>query len=171
MTQVDFVNRIRPIKLLLLDVDGVLTDARIFLDSSGEWRRFFSIRDGYGIKLMMEAGYQVGIITGSKAKDIEARAKSLGLQYFVEGTLDKKPAFEKILAQSGFRPDEVSYMGDDEFDRPVLQSVGFAATVPEAIESVLEDVHYVTKRPGGNGAVREVCDLIRKHGAYSKGSQ
>ena len=166
---VQLVNRLRRIKLLLLDVDGVLTDCRTFLDSSGEWRRFFSIRDGYGIKRLMDEGYEVGIITGTKAQDIQERAKVLKLQYFIEGTLDKKPAFEKILAQAGLRSDEVAYMGDDEFDLPVLKAAGFAATVPEATEGVIESAHFVSTRPGGNGAVRELCELILKFGAHSRG--
>jgi 3-deoxy-D-manno-octulosonate 8-phosphate phosphatase (KDO 8-P phosphatase) len=166
----ELIERIRPVKLLLLDVDGVLTDCRVFLDANGDWKRFFSIRDGYGIKRIMDAGYEVGVITGSKAKDIEARVKALGLQHFFEGTLDKKPAFEKILGQTGLQPHEVAYMGDDDFDVPVLSLAGFAATVPEAMDSVLEKVHYFTRRPGGNGAVREFCELILNFGAYSRGS-
>lgn len=161
------VDRLRPIKLLLLDVDGVLTDCRVFLDANGDWKRFFSIRDGYGIKKIMDAGYKVGIITGSKARDIQERAKALGVHYFVEGTLDKQPAFERILIESGFKASEVAYMGDDDFDVPVLRLCGFASTVPEAMEQVFENVHYVAVRPGGNGAVREVCELIFKYGALS----
>lgn len=157
------------IRCLLLDVDGVLTDCRVFLDSNGEWKRMFSIRDGYGVVLMKDAGYKVGVITGSKAKDIQERVRVLGLHFFSEGSLDKKPAFENILRESGLRPDEIAYMGDDDFDIPVLREVGFAATVPDAMDNVLENVHYVSVRPGGNGAVREVCELILKYGAFSKG--
>jgi 3-deoxy-D-manno-octulosonate 8-phosphate phosphatase (KDO 8-P phosphatase) len=163
------IEKLRPIKLLLLDVDGVLTDCRIYMDSVGDWRRSFSIRDGYGITRLMEAGYQVGIITGSKAKDIQERAKHLRLNYFVEGTLDKKPAYDEILRKANLKPSEVAYMGDDDFDLPVLNATGFAATVPEAMDEVLERAHYVTKRPGGNGAVREVCELILRYGAHTKG--
>lgn len=152
--------------MLVLDVDGVLTDCRIFLDADGQWKRFFSIRDGYGIARLIAAGYKTAFITGSTSKDIEARAKVLGIHYFYQGSLDKIPAFEKILQDTGFSADEVAYMGDDLFDIPVLERVGFSATVPEAMESVLQMVHYTTRRPGGNGAVREVCDLIFQFGAY-----
>jgi 3-deoxy-D-manno-octulosonate 8-phosphate phosphatase (KDO 8-P phosphatase) len=152
--------------MLLLDVDGILTDCSIFLDSSGEWRRMFSIRDGYGIKMLLDMGYKVGIITASKAKDIGERARELSLTYFFDGSLDKVPAFESAIKDSGFKPHEVAYMGDDLFDLPLLKQVGFAATVQDAMDEVLEAVHYVTKRPAGNGAVREVCDLIRKNGAF-----
>lgn len=152
-----------------MDVDGVLTDCRVFMDSDGQWKRMFSIRDGYGIVRLMEAGYKTAIITGSKSKDIEARAKGLGINYFFEGSLDKVPAFEKVLQDSGLSADEVAYMGDDLFDMPLLQRVGFAATVSDAMEDVLKIANYVARRPAGNGAVREVCDLILKSGAFREG--
>jgi 3-deoxy-D-manno-octulosonate 8-phosphate phosphatase (KDO 8-P phosphatase) len=158
---------IKPIKLLALDVDGVLTDCRVFLDESGEWRRFFSIRDGYGLKRLMDFGYQTALITASKAKDISERARALGVNYLFDGNLDKVPAFEELMKKTGFSEKEIAYMGDDLFDIPLLKRVGFAATVPDAMEDVKESVHYVAKRPGGNGAVREICDLIVKDGAYS----
>jgi len=159
--------QLKKIKMIILDVDGVLTDCRVFLDSDGQWKRFFSIRDGYGIARLIESGYKTAVITGSKSKDIEARVKGLGIHYFFEGSIEKLPAFEKILKETGLSPDEVAYMGDDLFDIPLLERVGFAATVPDAMEEVLEIVDYVTRRPGGNGAVREVCDLIFKYGAFN----
>ena len=129
----------------------------------------FSIRDGYGIVLMKESGYRLGVMTGSKSKDIQERVRVLGIHYFHEGSTNKIPAFENILKESGLRPDQIAYMGDDDFDIPVLREVGFAATVPDAMDKVLENVHYVSVRPGGNGAVREICELILKYGAFSKG--
>lgn len=162
------VSKLKKIKLLIMDVDGVLTDCRIFMDASGEWRRLFSIRDGYGLKILMEAGYKTAIITGSKAKDIQDRARTLKIDYFFEGTLEKLPAFEDILKQSGLKADEVAFIGDDVFDIPVLKKVGFAATVPDAMEQVKEIVHYTTVRPAGNGAVREICEALLKHGAFAE---
>lgn len=129
----------------------------------------FSIRDGYGIVQLKESGYKLGVITGSKAKDIQERVRVLGMDYFSEGSTNKTPGFERILNESGLRPEEIAYMGDDDFDIPILREVGFAATVPDAMDNVLENVHYVSVRPGGNGAVREVCELILKYGAFSKG--
>lgn len=161
------IDRLRSIKMLVLDVDGVLTDCRIWMDSNGEWRRFFSIRDGVGIKLLQERGYRIAIITGSKAEDIRTRAKNLGIDFFYEGALDKEPAFEKLKTDSGLEPAQMAYVGDDVFDLPLLKRVGFAATVPEAVDEVKETVHYVTRRPGGNGAVREVCDFISQYGAFA----
>jgi 3-deoxy-D-manno-octulosonate 8-phosphate phosphatase (KDO 8-P phosphatase) len=163
------VSRLKSVKMLILDVDGVMTDCRVFLDSVGEWRRHYSIRDGYGIKRLMDAGYKTAIITGSKAKDIEERAKVLGIHHFYQGNLDKYPAFQKLLAETGLKPEECAFVGDDLFDIPILEKVSFAATVPEAMEEVIEISDYVTKRPGGNGAVREVCEIILKYGALSKG--
>lgn len=159
--------KLHNIKMLVLDVDGVLTDCRIWMDTNGEWKRFFSIRDGVGIKRLIESGYKLAVITGSKAEDIRQRVKNLGIQFFFEGAADKVPSFIELQKQSGLRPEEMACVGDDIFDIPLIQAVAFGVTVPEAVEDVIEVADYVTKRPGGNGAVREVCDLIFKHGAFS----
>ncbi|MDG0816765.1 KdsC family phosphatase [Bdellovibrio svalbardensis] len=154
------------IKMLVLDVDGVLTDTRLWYDGK-EWRRFFSIRDGVGIKRLIDAGYILAVITGTKAEDIRVRVKNLGIQFFYEGALDKEPSFLQLQKESGISPSEMAYIGDDIFDIPMIQEVAFGATVPEAVDEVLEIADYVTRRPGGCGAVREVCDYIYKHGAFS----
>lgn len=168
MTQMAFeLTNLRNIKMLVLDVDGVLTDCRLWMDSNGEWKRFFSIRDGVGIKRLIESGYKLAVITGSKTEDIRQRVKNLGIQYFYEGAADKVPSFIDLQKQTGLKPEEMACVGDDIFDIPLIQAVAFGATVPEAVEEVIEEADYVTKRPGGNGAVREVCDLIYKHGAFS----
>ncbi len=161
------ISRLKKIKMLALDVDGVLTDCRVFMDGSGEWRRFFSIRDGYGIVRLQELGYKVAIITASKAKDIKERAQVLKVDYFHDGNFDKLSEFQQLMKKSGFKAHEIAYMGDDLFDIPVLKEVGFAATVPEAMNEVFSAVQYTTKCPGGNGAVREVCEMIIKYGALS----
>lgn len=158
--------KLKNIKMLVLDVDGVLTDTKLWYDGR-EWRRFFSIRDGVGIKRIMEAGYKTAVITGSKAEDIQARVKSLGINYFYEGALDKEPSFLRLQQESGIRPEEMAYIGDDIFDIPMIKAVAFGATVPEAVDEVLEVAHYVTRRPGGCGAVREICDFIYKYGAFA----
>jgi 3-deoxy-D-manno-octulosonate 8-phosphate phosphatase (KDO 8-P phosphatase) len=163
------ISRLKKIKLLALDVDGVLTDCRVFLDSSGEWRRFFCIRDGYGIVQLKKHGYKVAIITASKASDIKARAQDLKIDYLHDGNIDKLSELKKLIDASGMKAEEIAYMGDDLFDIPVLKNVGFAATVPEAVDDVFHAVHYTTKRSGGHGAVREVCDLILKYGALASG--
>lgn len=161
-------DRLKRIRMLVLDVDGVLTDCRVFMEKDGEWRRFFSIRDGYGIQLLHAAGIKTAVITGSKARDIQERVRHLSIDFFYEGHLDKLPMLQELSETSGISFDEMAYVGDDDFDVPLLERVGFAATVPDAMESALDVVHYVTERPGGNGAVREVCELLINHSATAK---
>lgn len=165
------IAKLRTVKMLVLDVDGVLTDTRIFLDTNGEWKRFFSIRDGVGIKESLERGYKIAVITGSKATDIRERIKALKIPYFYEGYLDKVPAFEQLCKDSQIKPSEMAYVGDDIYDIPLIRQVSFSATVPEAVEEVKQLVHYVTKAPGGLGAVREICDYLIRYGYYSKDSE
>ncbi|MGZ3772427.1 MAG: KdsC family phosphatase [Pseudobdellovibrionaceae bacterium] len=160
------ISKLKNIKMLVLDVDGVLTDTRMWFDGT-EWRRFFSVRDGVGIKRLIESGYKIAVITGSKTEDIRSRVKSLGIQYFYEGALDKEPSFLQLQKDSGVKPDEMAYVGDDIFDIPLIQAVAFSATVPEAVDEVMEVADYITRRPGGCGAVREICDYIYKYGAFS----
>lgn len=162
------VQKLGTVKMLVLDVDGVLTDCRLWMDSDGEWKRIYSVRDGVGIKALSAAGYKLAIITGAQAKDVRARAKMLGFNFFYEGAADKWPSFEKLQADSGLKPSEMAYVGDDVFDIPLIKAVAFGATVPEAVDEVIEAAQYVTKRPGGNGAVREVCNFILKYGFFSK---
>lgn len=157
--------------MLVLDVDGILTDCRVFMAGHGEWRRFFSIRDGYGLMRLREAGFKTAIITGSSADDIRERAKNLKIDYFYEGHLEKLSCLKEIEAKSGIPASQMAYMGDDLFDIPVLQEVGFAATVPDALDPVLDKVHYVTKRPAGNGAVREVCEILLQFSQPNKDVQ
>ncbi|OFZ30381.1 MAG: hypothetical protein A2622_08195 [Bdellovibrionales bacterium RIFCSPHIGHO2_01_FULL_40_29] len=154
--------------MLVLDVDGVLTDCRLWMDSNGEWKRIYSVRDGVGIKAIAAAGYKLAIITGAQASDVRARAKMLGFDFFYEGAMDKWPSFEQLQKDSGIAPSEMAYVGDDIFDIPLIEAVGFGATVPEAVDEVVDVAHYVTKRPGGNGAVREICNFILKYGYFSK---
>lgn len=154
--------------MLVLDVDGVLTDCRLWMDSNGEWKRIYSVRDGVGIKELSAAGYKLAIITGAQATDVRARAKMLGFDYFYEGAMDKWPSFEKLQKESGLKSEEMAYVGDDIYDIPLINAVGFGATVPEAVDEVLDVADYVTKRPGGNGAVREICNFILKYGYHSK---
>lgn len=159
----DFLSKI---KMLILDVDGVLTDGKIYYNGSAGWVRSFHIRDGAGIKLLQSKGYEIGIITGSKSEDIRERAKVLGIQHFFEGRIDKVPALQEIVKSTGLKFSEIAYMGDDFFDVPVMEQVGFSATVPEAVDEAIDKAKYITKRSGGEGAVREVCELILKYGAF-----
>ncbi len=152
--------RLKNIKLLALDCDGILTDTRIFYRGDGRWARSFSIRDGLGLQRIQEEGLLTALITSSQSEDIRERAKVLKFNYFYEGKGDKHTSWQDLLTKTKLLPSEVAYMGDDEMDIPFLEQAGFSATVSDAMESVLEKVHYITKRPAGLGAVREVCELI-----------
>ena len=158
----DIQARLKKIKLLILDVDGVMTDGRIFwLDGHG-WTRHFHIKDGYGLKVLMKCGIDVAIISGGDSKDVRTRMEFLKIKHVFLGDEDKIKAFDKIVASTGLQPEQMAFMGDDLFDIPVIERVGFSATVPHAVDPVKARVHYITETPGGWGAVREVADAIRK---------
>lgn len=150
------------IKLLLLDVDGVLTDGRITYDNDGGEIKSFDVKDGHGLKLLQRAGIEVGIITGRESKVVARRASELSIELVYQGVKDKLLPFNEILEKRGLSPEEVAYVGDDVVDLPVMRRVGFAATVADAIEDVKPFAALVTKRDGGRGAVREVCDFLLK---------
>jgi 3-deoxy-D-manno-octulosonate 8-phosphate phosphatase (KDO 8-P phosphatase) len=157
----DIQARLKQIKMLILDIDGVMTDGRLFWLEGHGWTRHFHIKDGYGLKVLMAAGIDVGVISGGDSKDVRARVSHLKIKHAYFGDENKIVAFEKILADTGFRAEETAFMGDDLFDIPVLERVGFSATVPHAVDPVKTRVHYVTRNDGGWGAVREVADAIR----------
>lgn len=161
--------RMRNIRLLLLDVDGVLTDGRIIYDHNGVETKQFHVRDGHGLKLLQRAGIQVGIITGRQSEVVALRARELGIELVFQGAKNKLEPFRRILQQTGLRPEQVAYAGDDLIDLPVLRQVGCAFTVADAVEELFPYVDYVTRRPGGAGAVREICDLLLKQsGCWSE---
>ena len=151
------------IKLLLLDVDGVLTDGRIVLDTQGNELKAFHVRDGHGIKLAQRAGIIVGIITGRKSEVVNIRARELGIEEVHQGAYEKIAIYESILLKYGFLDEDVAYMGDDVVDVGILKRAGLAVTVADADPSVKPFVHMVTKTAGGRGAVREFINLILKH--------
>lgn len=158
----DIQARLKKIKILILDVDGVMTDGRIFwLDGHG-WTRHFHVKDGYGLKVLMKSGIQVAVISGGESEDVKTRMKFLKINHVFLGDEDKIKALEKIVEATGLALEEMAFMGDDLFDIPVIEKVGFSATVPHAVEAVKARVHYVTETPGGWGAVREIADAIRK---------
>lgn len=153
---------LKNIKLLLLDVDGVMTDGRIIFDSQGQETKAFDVKDGHGLKLIQRAGIEVGIITGRQSTIVSRRAEELGIEIVYQNVKDKLLPFREILAARQLDPSEVAYVGDDVVDLPVLRQVGFAATVADAIPEVMPFVDYVAERPGGRGAVREICDYLLK---------
>jgi 3-deoxy-D-manno-octulosonate 8-phosphate phosphatase (KDO 8-P phosphatase) len=155
--------RLTRVRLLCLDVDGVLSDGYLYWMADGSWSQRFSVRDGYGIKLLQEIGVEVAVLSGGDVRSGRDRCASLGITEAHFGINDKPAVFHELRARLGLESDEAAFMGDELVDVPLLKLVGFAATVPDAVDEVRAAVHYVTKRPGGNGAVRELCDLIRAH--------
>ena len=150
------------IKLLLLDVDGVMTDGRIIYLNDGGEAKAFDVKDGHGLKLIQRAGIKVGIITGRQSDIVARRAAELGIELVYQGAKDKMQPFMEILEKLGLKASEVAYLGDDLVDLPVMRLVGFSATVADASDDIKSYVDLVTSRPGGRGAVREVCDLLLK---------
>jgi len=154
--------RLKNIKLLLLDVDGVMTDGRIVYDANGVETKFFNVKDGHGIKMLQRAGVEVGIISGRESMVVTNRAKELGITIVYQKALDKLAPYLEILGNRGLKDEDVAFMGDDIIDIPVMRRVGFAAAPFDALDYVAELAHYVAHKSGGCGAVREVCDLILK---------
>ncbi len=148
------------IRLLICDVDGVMSDGLIYQGNSGEELKAFNVRDGYGIRCLLTSGIEVAIITGRKAKLLEDRANTLGITHLYQGQSDKLLAYHELLAKLALRPGDVAYIGDDLIDWPVMAEVGLSAAVADAHPLLLPKADYVTQIAGGRGAVRELCDLI-----------
>jgi 3-deoxy-D-manno-octulosonate 8-phosphate phosphatase (KDO 8-P phosphatase) len=154
--------RLKKIKLLILDVDGVMTDGRIIFDSNGIESKFFNVKDGHGIKMLQRSGIEIGIISGRGSVVVTNRATELGISQVYQKSLDKLVPYRQMLEATGLVDEEVAFMGDDVIDIPLLRRVGFAAAPADAVAEVFPFAHFVAKNRGGWGAVREVCDLIMK---------
>jgi 3-deoxy-D-manno-octulosonate 8-phosphate phosphatase (KDO 8-P phosphatase) len=152
--------RVERVKLLVLDVDGVLTDGRLFYHDDGTESKAFDVRDGHGIKMLGGAGIETAIISGRSCPSVNKRAADLGIKAAVQGVRDKVPILEKLLSERGLEPVEAAFVGDDVVDLPVMNRVGLAIAVADASEYLFDAAHYVTLAPGGRGAVREVAELI-----------
>lgn len=148
------------IRLLICDVDGVMSDGLIYQGNNGEELKAFNVRDGYGIRCLLTSGIEVAIITGRKAKLLEDRANTLGITHLYQGQSDKLLAYRELLDKLAVRPGEVAYIGDDLIDWPVMAEVGLSAAVADAHPLLLPKADYVTQIAGGRGAVRELCDVI-----------
>ncbi|MBW1838361.1 MAG: HAD family hydrolase [Deltaproteobacteria bacterium] len=154
--------KIKPIKLLILDVDGVLTDGKIIYNDRGEEIKAFHVRDGHGLKLLMRAGIGIALITGRKSKVVLHRARDLGIKNVYQRVTNKIEVYEKILKGEKLKDENVGFVGDDLVDIPVLKRVGFSAAVGDAIPEVRAVADYVASKKGGEGAVREICELLLK---------
>jgi len=150
----------RNIRLAVFDVDGVMTDGALYLTDGGEEIKAFNSRDGHGMKMLQDSGVEIAILTGRTSRCVELRAQNLGIKLVFQGVSDKGRAFTELLATRKIETAMAAYMGDDVVDLPALLRCGLALTVPTAPLLVKQHADYVTQAHGGNGAVREVCELI-----------
>jgi 3-deoxy-D-manno-octulosonate 8-phosphate phosphatase (KDO 8-P phosphatase) len=153
-------SRILPLRMMIFDVDGVLTDGRIVYHDDGTELKVFDVQDGHGIKLLQRAGLEVALITGRSCRAVDQRARGLGIQRVHQGCKVKMEAYEEIRSETGLQDHELGFMGDDLIDIPVMRRVGFAVSVPNASPHVWPYAHYITRLGGGRGACREVCEMI-----------
>ncbi|HQP31304.1 MAG TPA: HAD-IIIA family hydrolase [Deltaproteobacteria bacterium] len=159
----------KPIKVFVLDVDGVLTDGKIYFNDRGEEMKAFDSKDGHGIKLIMRAGLKVAIITGRTSKALEHRAGELGITHLIQGAKDKRAALLELAGRIGCDPGEMAYMGDDVVDMPAMVLCGLSFAPADAVEMVKSQADHVTERGGGRGAVREAIEILLKHlGMYDQ---
>lgn len=165
----DALKRAKGLKLMIFDVDGVMTDGTLYYSERGEELKAFNIQDGHGIKMLKQYGVEVALITARRSRAVELRAANLGIAHLHQGVEDKRGAYAALLEQLGLAAEQSGYMGDDLLDLPLITRCGFAATVAAAPEAVRKRAHYVARMGGGHGAVREVCELIlRAQGALEQ---
>lgn len=156
----EILEKLRKLKMLILDIDGVMTDGKIFWINEQGWSRYFSVRDGVGIFSLEANGVDVAVISAGDTVDVRERMRRLRIKNYYLGAENKLEAFEDLVSKASCRMDEMAYMGDEWMDLPVLQRVGFSISVPNAVEEVKKKVDYVTETPGGEGAIREITDAI-----------
>jgi 3-deoxy-D-manno-octulosonate 8-phosphate phosphatase (KDO 8-P phosphatase) len=163
--------RAREVRLLILDVDGVLTDGGLQFDNCGEEYKTFNSLDGHGIRMLLDNAIEVAVITGRESKIVSHRMSDLGVKHIYQGCRDKLSAFEALLQSTGLKPELAAYVGDDLPDLPIMQRVGLAIAVNNAHAFVKQHCDWVTTLPGGKGAVREVTDLILESQSVLEASQ
>jgi 3-deoxy-D-manno-octulosonate 8-phosphate phosphatase (KDO 8-P phosphatase) len=157
--------RVSRLSVMIFDIDGTLTDGRIFWVPNSGWTQMYSVRDGMGIKRLQEAGLEVAAISGGDSLSAQMRMQSLGIKHVHFGSQDKVAHFEKLLELLQVPAEQCGYMGDELVDLPLLRAVGFSAAPPESPDEVRASVHYVAQRAAGFGAAREVCEFILRHRA------
>jgi 3-deoxy-D-manno-octulosonate 8-phosphate phosphatase (KDO 8-P phosphatase) len=156
----ELIEKAKKLKLLILDVDGVLTDGKLFFDNDGNEYKAFHARDGHGIKLLRQTGVEVAVISGRKSNSVALRMKNLGIEHVYQGHENKISAFNEIIEKIGINPEQAAHVGDDVLDLPVMIRVGLAIAVNDANFAVKQHADWCTELSGGCGAVREVCDFI-----------
>lgn len=165
----EIIDKAKKIKLVILDVDGVLTDGRLFFDDQGKEYKCFHARDGLGIKLLRQTGVEVAVISGRKSNSVRLRMKSLEIEHVYQGHENKIEAFNKILQTLSIEPEQAAHVGDDLLDLPLMKRVGLSIAVYDANDAVKRYADWYTKTPGGLGAVREVCDfMMQAQGTYEE---
>ncbi len=160
LTSEQVLARAKAIKLVIFDVDGVMTDGGLTIGDDGQEYKTFNTQDGLGMKLLKASGVQMAIITGRTSNVVKQRSESTGVAYFYQGVDDKLVAYFDLIAKLNMMPEQTAFMGDDVVDLPPMLRCGLSVSVPAAPESVKQRAHYVTKKEGGHGAVRELCELI-----------
>ncbi|RPH47581.1 MAG: phenylphosphate carboxylase subunit delta [Desulfobacteraceae bacterium] len=158
----DAVGKLEKVKILLLDVDGVMTDGNIIYTDGGAEIKTFCVKDGLGIRLLMNSGIKIGIVTGRTSEALRHRCKNLHIEYIFDGVLNKAVILDKIVEITGIQTPEIAFMGDDLPDIPIMRGAGIPIAVADAHEKVIESACIVTSAKGGNGAIREVCEAILK---------
>ncbi len=156
----DILERAAQIKLVIFDVDGVLTDGSLYLGDDGQEYKAFYSRDGHGMKMLQSTGVELGVITGRTSHVVRHRMESLGVVHVYQGHVEKLPVYQQLLQEIGLQPEETAFVGDDVIDLPVMLRVGLAVAVQDAHPLVKRHCHWQTPHPGGRGAVRDVCELL-----------
>jgi 3-deoxy-D-manno-octulosonate 8-phosphate phosphatase (KDO 8-P phosphatase) len=165
----DIQERAALIKLLIFDVDGVLTDGSLFLGDDGQEYKAFHSQDGHGIKMLQKHGVRCAVITGRTSKVVEHRMRNLGIDLIYQGQENKLEGFADLLGRLGLNPEQVAYMGDDVVDLPVMRKVGLAIAVSNAHPWVIRHAHWQTPRAGGRGAARDACEMLMEaHGVLQQ---
>ena len=163
----DILEKASRIKLVIFDVDGVLTDGSLFLSDDGQEYKAFNSKDGFGMRLMQDAGIDIGIITGRESTLVKLRMQELGITQIMQGRREKGPALDEMMEITGLTLDEIAYVGDDVVDLPIMCRVGLSIAVQDARPEVKKHAHWITESPGGRGAGRDVCELILEaHGKW-----
>jgi 3-deoxy-D-manno-octulosonate 8-phosphate phosphatase (KDO 8-P phosphatase) len=158
----EFFARAKRVRLLIFDVDGVLTDGKLYLGDDGQEYKAFHSQDGHGMKMLQRSGVELAIITGRTSRVVVRRAENLGIGHLYQGVENKVEAYHHLLQQLQLAPEDSAYMGDDVVDLPVMRRCGLALCVPHAPPLVKEHAHYVTRLPAGHGAAREACEMIMR---------
>ena len=156
----DILKKAKQIELVIFDIDGVLTDGSLYMGDDGQEYKAFNSKDGHGIRMLLDGGVDIAIITGRQSEVVKHRASDLGITRIYQGKREKLPAFLELLEETKLKPEQVAYVGDDVVDLPVMSQVGLAIGVQDSHDFVKKHAHWLTNAAGGRGAGREVCEMI-----------